>query len=260
MSVVDKTGGGGEDTWVWRGESFGKDASMAAQQQAPTVAEAGGSGETTQPMVAGAKDAAPIPDLFTRVFPKQLSDDCEAFNYSACRFHVSKSKEGCARVVAHKELKIEAAYTMEASFLGGTRGQFRGRHFTQHDLLSIGRKLGESMAPFLDHESLRRTMQAIDHEERGKRAAADIPRQLDPREGMLGPLYEPEPLNLDCLNAGQKERIYKQGRTPRALPRRPDARQKGESVQSRPLEGLAAHEPDMSLAGDLRAAGIGDLL
>ena len=47
-------------------------------------------GGTPLSAAAGGQEVAPNPDLFTRVFPKQLSQDCDAFNYSACRFHVSR--------------------------------------------------------------------------------------------------------------------------------------------------------------------------
>jgi hypothetical protein len=112
--------------------------------------------------------SASCTELFPRVLPRMLADSCDAFNYSSCRFSVHKSKEGCARVVAHRELKIEAAYTLEASFLGGTLGQYKGRHYTQKDFLEIGRKLCEAIAPFLDEEILHSKMLSLDADERQK--------------------------------------------------------------------------------------------
>jgi len=74
-----------------------------------------------------------LQDVFTRVFPRILAGNCQAFVYSSCHFHTRKGKEGCARVVAHRELRIEAAYTIEASFLGGTRCfLFRGPYEARH--------------------------------------------------------------------------------------------------------------------------------
>ena len=107
-----------------------------------------------------------------QVLPKMLAGACEAFNYASCRFEMHKSKEGCARVVAHRELGIEAAYTVEASFLGGTRGAYAGRHFSQQDLLDIGARLCKAIDPWLDEEMLRRTMGSIDADEKRRLAAA----------------------------------------------------------------------------------------
>ena len=34
----------------------------------------------------------------------------DAFNYSACRFQIHRGKEGCARVVAHRELRFVSQF------------------------------------------------------------------------------------------------------------------------------------------------------
>jgi hypothetical protein len=59
--------------------------------------------------------------LFARVFPKVLcaiSDvrDGGYFSYRDCSFGISASKKGTGRVIGWKELGIEGAYTVEASF------------------------------------------------------------------------------------------------------------------------------------------------
>lgn len=43
---------------------------------------------------------------------------------------VQRSKEGTARVVVARELGIKYSYTMEASFAGGSKGLYSGKHYT----------------------------------------------------------------------------------------------------------------------------------
>ena len=63
--------------------------------------------------------------LFPRVFPRLLHNvfRCDRpadgyYSYQDCDFHVRKGKEGTGRVVAWKDLGIDNAFTLEASFAG----------------------------------------------------------------------------------------------------------------------------------------------
>ncbi|EKX45269.1 hypothetical protein GUITHDRAFT_71510, partial [Guillardia theta CCMP2712] len=87
-----------------------------------------------------------------RVFPALVAQSCDGFNFSSCSFNVSRGREGCARVVAHRELGILGSYTLEVSFLGGTLGRCRGRFFSREELKGIGRSICESIASYSDSE------------------------------------------------------------------------------------------------------------
>eukprot|EP00662_Eupelagonemidae_sp_cell21_P026083 gene26083-30128_t len=55
-----------------------------------------------------------------KVLPYMLGKLCGEFSFYECSFHVTKRKEGTARVVNWAELGIALSYTIEASFLGPT--------------------------------------------------------------------------------------------------------------------------------------------
>ena len=61
----------------------------------------------------------------TRVFPYILSKLCDFFSFELSRFSMHKSKDATARIAMWKEIKIPTIYTMEASFCGPDKGQFK---------------------------------------------------------------------------------------------------------------------------------------
>lgn len=65
----------------------------------------------------------------TRVFPFIMSKLCDFFSFEYSRFSVHKSKEATARVTLWRELKIPNVFTMEASFCGADKGEFKDKHF-----------------------------------------------------------------------------------------------------------------------------------
>eukprot|EP01064_Diplonema_japonicum_P007699 TRINITY_DN15327_c0_g1_i4.p1 TRINITY_DN15327_c0_g1~~TRINITY_DN15327_c0_g1_i4.p1 ORF type:complete len:1033 (+),score=252.67 TRINITY_DN15327_c0_g1_i4:54-3152(+) len=55
-----------------------------------------------------------------KILPLMMSKLCSEFAYDECTFHITKKKEGTARVVNWAELGIPLSYTIEASFLGSS--------------------------------------------------------------------------------------------------------------------------------------------
>eukprot|EP01065_Artemidia_motanka_P046805 TRINITY_DN717_c1_g1_i6.p1 TRINITY_DN717_c1_g1~~TRINITY_DN717_c1_g1_i6.p1 ORF type:complete len:728 (+),score=189.15 TRINITY_DN717_c1_g1_i6:1075-3258(+) len=55
-----------------------------------------------------------------KVLPYMLGKLCGEFSFQECSFHITKKKEGTARVVNWAELGVALSYTIEASFLGPT--------------------------------------------------------------------------------------------------------------------------------------------
>jgi len=96
-----------------------------------------------------------------RVFPAMVGELCEGFNFSSCSFNVGRGREGCARVVAHRELGILGSYTLEASFLGGTLGRQRGKFFSREDLKGIGRSICESISCYSDSEQVNKLLETL---------------------------------------------------------------------------------------------------
>ncbi|KAJ9439065.1 Cytosolic carboxypeptidase NnaD [Diplonema papillatum] len=55
-----------------------------------------------------------------KVLPMMLSKLCSDFAFNECTFHITKKKEGTARVVNWAELGVPLSYTIEASFLSAS--------------------------------------------------------------------------------------------------------------------------------------------
>ena len=81
----------------------------------------------------------------TRVFPFIMSKLCDFFSFEYSRFSVHKSKESTCRVTLWRELKIPNVFTMEASFCGADKGEFKDKHFQPEHFMTAGRRLLEAL-------------------------------------------------------------------------------------------------------------------
>jgi len=81
----------------------------------------------------------------TRVFPYIMSKLCDFFSFEQSRFSMNRLKDGTARIAMFKELNIANIFTMEASFCGADRGEYKDRHFSTDYLMEAGSKLMESL-------------------------------------------------------------------------------------------------------------------
>jgi hypothetical protein len=90
--------------------------------------------------------------LLTRVFPYMLGKATPSFSFKDCNFVIQKngSKDGTARVVSHRHIGIDNAYTLEASFAGPTRGPYAQTHFTMLDFQAMGRSFCETFIDYVD--------------------------------------------------------------------------------------------------------------
>ena len=84
----------------------------------------------------------------TRVFPYIMSKLCDFFSFEQCRFSMSKTKDGTARIAMYKELNIPNIFTMEASFCGADKGDLKNQHFNSEALMLAVRRLLESLIVF----------------------------------------------------------------------------------------------------------------
>jgi len=50
-----------------------------------------------------------------------------------------KIKESTARVSMFHKLRIPFVFTLEASFAGASKGHLAGKHFSQQDLMNVGK-------------------------------------------------------------------------------------------------------------------------
>lgn len=50
-----------------------------------------------------------------------------------------KSKDSTARISMFHKLRIPFVFTLEASFAGANRGALAGKHFSQRDLMNVGK-------------------------------------------------------------------------------------------------------------------------
>lgn len=58
---------------------------------------------------------------------------------------MSRLKEGTARIAMYKELNIPNIFTMEASFCGADKGDYKDQHFTTEYLMKAGHNLCEAL-------------------------------------------------------------------------------------------------------------------
>lgn len=50
-----------------------------------------------------------------------------------------KIKESTARIAMFQKLRIPFVFTLEASFAGASKGALAGQHFSQRDLMNVGK-------------------------------------------------------------------------------------------------------------------------
>ncbi|GMH63199.1 hypothetical protein TrST_g12401 [Triparma strigata] len=91
------------------------------------------------------------PKPTVRVFPKLLSWNQYGRKYVSfadCNFQVKKGRDGTGRVVVSKELGIQNAYTMEATFCGADFGPLKDVHFNTSHLAESGRALIDTLLDY----------------------------------------------------------------------------------------------------------------
>ena len=91
------------------------------------------------------------PKPTVRVFPKLLSWNQYGKKYVSfadCCFAVKKGREGTGRVVVSKELGIQNAYTLEATFCGADFGPLKDAHFNIAHLCESGRALIDTLLDY----------------------------------------------------------------------------------------------------------------
>ena len=77
------------------------------------------------------------PATFPLVLSKQKGFDY--FNFNDCTFSMPKIKESTARIAMFQKLRIPFVFTLEASFAGASKGYLAGQHFSQKDLMNVGK-------------------------------------------------------------------------------------------------------------------------
>jgi len=107
------------------------------------------------------------------ILPKMLSQKAEIFSYDDCSFVVPKSKEGCGRVVAARELGILFAYTLEASFCGASFGRHQDAHFTPRHFEQLGHAFCETLCELNDQSKMNGVLQDLQAERRRKESRDD---------------------------------------------------------------------------------------
>ncbi|PAA87586.1 hypothetical protein BOX15_Mlig013964g4, partial [Macrostomum lignano] len=87
----------------------------------------------------------PAEDPGYRALPRLLAQSAPAFSWSNCCFAVEKAKEATARVVVWRQMRIQCAYTLEASYSCCDQGLYRGFHMGVRELEEMGAKLAECL-------------------------------------------------------------------------------------------------------------------
>ena len=79
------------------------------------------------------------------IFPYIVSQLCDFFSFKDSRFGVQKSKLSTARIALWKLVNIPNVFTIEASFFCANQGKNNGKHFTNEDLMYMGKMLCEGL-------------------------------------------------------------------------------------------------------------------
>lgn len=90
----------------------------------------------------------------TRAFPYVFDKICDHFNYDACSFNLTKSKESTLRIALFRELRLVNIFTLESSFCGCSQGSLKNKHFTIDSLKEIGKDLCISILVYYDIPSI----------------------------------------------------------------------------------------------------------
>lgn len=73
-----------------------------------------------------------------RWLPRSLAEHAPQFSWKSTRFGITSDKDGSARVVVMREFGVNRSYTMEATFCGYDKGEFRGEHVSTRHLEDMG--------------------------------------------------------------------------------------------------------------------------
>ena len=75
--------------------------------------------------------------------------------------------------MVHREYGIRGVYTIEASFLGGDMGKFKGKHYSIADYEQFGVDICHAMLDFSDPEKVKQTLEMLQTEAEVEEEAED---------------------------------------------------------------------------------------
>lgn len=79
------------------------------------------------------------------LFPLMVSKQFDYFKFEDCTYSMPPSKASTARISMFHKLKIPYVFTLEASFAGASKGHLSGMHFSQGDLMNVGKYVLEAI-------------------------------------------------------------------------------------------------------------------
>ena len=79
------------------------------------------------------------------LFPLMVSKQFDYFKFEDCTYSMPASKNSTARISMFHKLKIPYVFTLEASFAGASKGHLNGHHFSQGDLMNVGKYVLEAI-------------------------------------------------------------------------------------------------------------------
>eukprot|EP00038_Savillea_parva_P024931 m.45545 g.45545 ORF g.45545 m.45545 type:complete len:827 (+) comp6663_c0_seq1:303-2783(+) len=86
-------------------------------------------------------------DMQVTLFPRRLAAMAPQFSYKSSRFSVTDDKEGSARVAVWREFGVVRSYTMESTFAGFDKGDYRGDQINIEHLEGMGRAFVMALSP-----------------------------------------------------------------------------------------------------------------
>ena len=128
-------------------------------------------------------------------------------SFADCNFQVKKGRDGTGRVVVSKELGIQNAYTMEATFCGADFGPLKDVHFNTSHLAESGRALIDTLLDYYMPNPMQREKAAnLLKQASERKAARDRSERMAAARAAMQQVRAEQGSFLGQKGKGEKER------------------------------------------------------
>ncbi|KAE8752500.1 hypothetical protein FOCC_FOCC000622 [Frankliniella occidentalis] len=140
------------------------------------------------------------------VLPQLMSLVAPAFSLSSCSYRVERAREATARVTVWRELGVNRAYTLEASYCGCDQGPYQGYQLSSAHLREVGANLCQALASLPEETERQRRLQqgqgGLQQGQGGGMTPAQGPAAVVPTMVKLSPLSVVARLGANAVPAG----------------------------------------------------------
>ena len=132
-------------------------------------------------------------------------------SFADCNFQVKKGRDGTGRVVVSKELGIQNAYTLEATFCGADFGPLKDVHFNQTHLAESGRALIDTLLDYYMPNPMQREKAAnLLKQASERKAARDRSERMAAARAAMQSVRAEQGLGKSSTGAGHGDSLEKE--------------------------------------------------